>query len=97
MHHPTAAHVHAVMAVSPTRSCQVGADRRSQYFLHDRKLSALAHYLRSRTRNLYKSSDYLFGWRICQSGPLGTSRQATRAMTDFLTGPSGLQGNFRTE
>jgi hypothetical protein len=84
MHHPTAADVHAMMAVSATRSCEVGAergfllksrwprdgtelqcsrfrqlaDRRSQYFLHVRKLCVLAHYLCSRTRNVYKSSEY---------------------------------------
>src|SRR5580704_4640889 len=28
MHHPTVADVHAMMAVSATRSCQVGAERR---------------------------------------------------------------------
>jgi len=84
MHHPTATDIHAMMTVSATRSCQVGAerwfllesrwpragtelrflqcrplaDRCSQYFLHARKLCVLAHYLCSRTRNLYGSSEY---------------------------------------
>src|ERR1700738_786461 len=30
----------------------------AQYFLHDPKLSVLAHYLRSKTPNLYKSWEY---------------------------------------
>ena len=30
----------------------------TQHFLQDRKISVLGQYLRSKTRNLYKSSDY---------------------------------------
>jgi hypothetical protein len=43
---------------SPRSRFRQFAHRRSQHFLQDRKLSVLGQYLRSKTRNLYKSSDY---------------------------------------